>query len=390
MLTILARVFISEKQTKEEQRSTYGILCSTVGIFLNLLLFAGKFLAGWISGSIAITADAFNNLSDAGSSVVTLVGFRVAAHKPDRNHPYGHGRIEYLAGLGVAVIILIMAFELLQDSVRKIVSPVQMKFSAVSLGILAVSILVKCYMAYYNRTIGKKIGSAAIKAVAMDSLSDCIATLAVLITTLVSSRTGLALDGYGGVLVACFIAYAGITAARDTLNPLLGQAPDLEFVQQLENIVLHFDENISGVHDLMVHDYGPGRRFITLHAEVPAEGDILKLHDIIDNLEMKIAGEMNCFATIHMDPIVTKDAFVGRLKEQLLTIVKEIDPVISVHDFRVVKGETHTNLIFDVAVPFEFRMRDEEVRESIQAGVKQAMGEEFYTVIQVDKSVQYR
>lgn len=385
MITVLSRIFIRESMSEAQKRSAYGILCGVVGILLNILLFAGKFFAGWISNSISITADAFNNLSDAGSSIVTLVGFKLAEQKPDSHHPFGHGRIEYISGLIVSAVILIMAFELVRDSIRKIIQPQETVFSAVAIGILAVSILVKCYMALYNHSIGRKIDSAAIKAVAADSLGDCIATLVVLVSMVIGYITDLQIDGYAGVIVGIFIFLTGISAARDTLNPLLGQPPEKEFVDQIENIVRNFDENISGVHDLIVHDYGPGRRIISLHAEVPAEGNILQLHDIIDNLEKKLSKELGCLTTIHMDPVVTRDEHVGQLKKQVTEIICNMDPVITMHDFRVVKGDTHTNIIFDIVVPFRFHISDETIKTTIQERVKEKLGEEYFTVIQIDK-----
>lgn len=385
MIGLLTRCFSLEKLPAEKQRSAYGMLCGVVGILLNMLLFIGKFVTGLLTHSIAITADAVNNLSDAGSSVITLAGFKLAEQKADSKHPYGHGRMEYIAGFIVSAIILIMGFELIQSSVEKTIHPEKPLFSAVTAGILLASILVKCYMALYNYRIGKKIDSAAMKATATDSLSDCVSTTVVLISAIVGYFSGLQIDGICGVLVGLFIMYAGFQAAKDTLDPLLGQPPEDEFVEKIEQIVLNFDENICGVHDLLVHDYGPGRRMISLHAEVPGDGDILKLHDIVDNLEMTLAKELGCVATIHMDPVLIHDPKVNQLKEQISAIMEKIDPVITMHDFRVVFGETHTNLIFDVVVPFEFTLSDEEIQREIQKGIKAKIGQEYFAVIQVDK-----
>lgn len=385
MVTLLAKFFIKEELPADKKRSAYGMLCGLVGIALNILLFIGKFFAGTISNSIAITADAFNNLSDAGSSAVTLAGFKLAEQKPDPDHPFGHGRIEYISGLIVSAIILIMAFELVSDSIQKIIHPTDTEFSVIIVVILLASILVKCYMAFYNNSIGKRIGSAAIRATATDSLSDCIATTVVLISTFVGYYTGLHIDGVCGVLVGLFIFYAGFSAAKDTLAPLLGQPPEKEFVNRIQEIVTTYDEKVIGIHDLVVHDYGPGRRMISLHAEVPADGNIMELHDIIDNIEMKLTKELGCTATIHMDPVVTNDAHVSALKEQTIQIVEDIDPVLSLHDFRVVEGETHTNLIFDIMVPFHFRLSDDEVSDLIKARIQAQMGSDHFAVIQVDK-----
>ena len=386
MITLLAKFLHYEELPVDKKRSVYGKICGLVGILLNLLLFVGKFVAGLLSHSIAITADAFNNLSDAGSSVVTLVGFKLAEQKPDADHPFGHGRIEYLSGLAIAGVILLMAFELLQDSIDKIVHPVEIDFSGIVLAILIVSILVKCYMALYNFSVGKKIDSTALRATAVDSLSDCVSTSVILVATLVGHYTEWQIDGWCGVAVAVLIFVAGINAAKDTLDPLLGQAPDPVLVEQIENMVLTFDEeSIVGVHDLIVHDYGPGRRVISLHAEVPAEGDILQLHDVIDNLEVKLRTELGCLTTIHMDPVATKDERVLALKEQCITIVKNIGESLSLHDFRVVLGESHTNLIFDVVIPYEFALSDAETTQLIQEKVWEQLGNNYFTVIQVDK-----
>lgn len=387
MISVLAEIFIKNKEeVKDPQvRQKYGMLCGMLGILLNVLLFIGKFLAGTVSKSISITADAFNNLSDAGSSVITLIGFRMSGAEPDVDHPFGHGRIEYISGLIVSGAILIMAFELIKSSVEKIIHPEAVEFSIMAAVILLISIGVKLYMAYYNHSIGKKIESAAMKATAMDSLSDSCATTVVLVAAIAGKLTGLQIDGYCGVLVGVFIFYAGINAARDTLNPLLGQPPKEEFVEQIEELVLKH-EDVRGIHDLVVHDYGPGRVMISLHAEVPAEGDILKLHDVVDNIEHELRSELKCEAVIHMDPIVTGDEQVNRLKEQMQEVLGKIDKKISMHDFRVVTGPTHTNLIFDIVVPFGYGVKDEELVALIQERTREQLGENHFVVIQVDKA----
>lgn len=385
MITFLSKIFIRETADKAKIRREYGMLCGLVGIFLNILLFLGKFFAGTISKSIAITADAFNNLSDAASSVVTLVGFKLAGAKPDSEHPFGHGRIEYVSGLVVSAAILLMAYELLRDSIVKILNPEETEFSALIVVILAVSILVKLYMYYYNSSVAKKIDSAAMKATATDSLSDTCATAVVLVATVVGHFTGLAIDGYCGALVGLFILYAGIRSAKETLDPLLGQAPEGEFVQQIDKIVMAHEE-ICGIHDLVVHDYGPGRRMVSLHAEVPAEGNILEIHDIIDNIENELQEKLGCEATIHMDPIVTSDEHVSELKAAVASIIKGIDSAVDMHDFRVVTGPTHTNLIFDVLVPYKFRIADDDLTAMIEAQVRERLGNSYHVVIRVDTS----
>ena len=364
-------------------RRGYGILCGSVGIGLNVLLFLGKLLAGLLSGSIAITADAFNNLSDAGSSVVTLLGFRLAAQAPDREHPFGHGRLEYVSGLVVSMVILLMGVELGKTSVEKIFHPEPVDFSPVIAAILAASIAVKLYMAYYNRRIGKKINSAAMSATAMDSLSDCLATAAVLLGTLAGHFWGLRIDGWCGCAVAAFILWSGVRAAKETIDPLLGQPPSPEFVTQVCTLVLSHPE-ILGVHDLIVHDYGPGRRILSLHAEVPASGDILVLHDVVDGLERELNEKMGCLATIHMDPVVNDDGATQGARERVAAMVRLIDPGISIHDFRMVPGPTHTKLIFDAEVPYQCALPDGEIRKRIQAGVE-ALDGSWSAVVNVEK-----
>lgn len=387
MIEFLAKAFIKNWKQKEDPRvrKLYGILCGSVGIFLNICLFGGKFLVGTLTGAISITADALNNLSDAGSSAVTLLGFQLAGAKPDSGHPFGHGRIEYVSGLIVSGVILLMAVELIKSSVAKIITPETVEYSATALAVLAVSILVKLYMFYYNRKIGSQIGSAAMRATAMDSLSDCRATGVVLVASVLGKYTGLHLDGYCGVMVGAFIFYTGIRAAKETLDPLLGQAPDEEFVRQIKERVMAHEE-VLGLHDLIVHDYGPGRRMISLHAEIPADGNLLALHDTIDNIEAQLRTELHCDAVIHMDPVVTEDTHINYLKSVVTEVIADIDPHITMHDFRVVSGPTHTNLIFDIVVPFRFRMKDEEVTGAIQSLVAKRLGEQHFCVVRVDKA----
>lgn len=386
MVRKIAIAFVPKDGTEVEKRSIYGMVCGFVGIFFNIILFVGKLLAGIITSSISITADALNNLSDAGSSIVTLAGFKLAAQKPDSKHPYGHGRIEYLAGLAVAAVILIMGFELFRDSTGKVLHPQDTEFSYVVIFILLASILVKCYMAYYNYSIGKEIDSAAVRAAAMDSMSDCIATGAVLVTTVLNHMYGWQLDGYCGILVSLFIMYSGIQAARDSVDPLLGIEPDEEFLQQIEDISLSFDENIVGIHDLMVHDYGPGRKIISLHAEVPADSNMIQIHDVIDNLEKKLSKDLGCMATIHMDPVAVNDPEVKELKHKVADLAKEVLDAITIHDFRVVKGDTHTNLIFDMVVPFSCKCTDREMADMVADKIKEKLGNNYYAVIDVDRA----
>ena len=370
MISLLAKLLIKDYKnvTDAKVREAYGVLCGGMGIALNILLFLGKFLAGTVSGSIAITADAFNNLSDAGSSFITLIGFKLGSQKPDPEHPFGHGRMEYLSGLAVAVLIIVMALELFKSSFDKILHPEVLECSAVIVLILLASIAVKIYMAIYNHNVGKKIHSAAMGATAKDSMSDTIATTVVLISTIVGAIWGIPIDGYCGVLLSILIFMAGIGAIKDTVGPLLGTAPDKEFVEKIEEIVMAHDI-VKGMHDLVVHDYGPGRVMISLHAEVPHTEDILVIHDEIDNIEEELGDKLNCEAVIHMDPIIMDDEKVNEVKEYVRNIVCQVGEELNFHDFRMVSGNSHTNLIFDVVVPFKYRMSDEVIKKAIQEAI---------------------
>lgn len=386
MIKLLSRLFIKNRTKMEDQevRRSYGMLCSIVGIALNVLLFAGKYLAGMISGSIAITADAFNNLSDAGSSVLTLVGFKFSGMKPDKDHPFGHGRIEYLAGLGVAMLIILMGFELMKSSFGKILHPEPVAAETLTIVILLVSIAVKLYMALYNRLIGKQIASDAMLATSTDSFSDSLATSVVLISILVSEASGLLIDGWCGAIVACLVLYAGFKAAKDTLDPLLGEPPSKEYVKEIRDIVLSHPE-IIGIHDLVVHDYGPGRRMISLHGEVPSDLDIILLHDVIDHIELELKEKLGCEAVIHMDPLELNNEVIKEVKHELLTHINSELPGISIHDFRMVQGPTHTNLIFDAVVPYGFSMSHDEVQEELEKLVEKHW-DDYRAVIQVEQS----
>ena len=385
MISLLARLFLKpEGRDEAALRKGYGILCGAVGIGLNVLLFAGKFFAGTLSGSIAITADAFNNLSDAGSSFVTLLGFQLAGQKPDSDHPFGHGRIEYLSGLAVAMLIILMGFELAKSSLDKILHPAPVDSSWLVIAILCVSICVKLYMSFYNRSLGKKLNAPAMLATAADSLSDSVATTAVLVATLVGHFSGLMIDGWAGILVALFILWSGFNAARDTINPLLGTPPTHEFVEEIRDLVMAHPA-IIGIHDLIVHDYGPGRVMISLHAEVSAAGNVLDIHDEIDNVEKELQEKLGCHAVIHMDPIVIDDGVTADTRKRVQALVHCIDDQISIHDFRMVVGPTHTNVIFDAVVPFGFHLADDEVAKKIQDAVR-ALDGNYYAVVTVERS----
>ena len=382
----LVRLFIKDcdNVTDPAVRERYGILSGAVGIVLNLLLSAGKLFAGLMTGSISITADAFNNLSDAGSSVVTLVGFKLAGQKADDGHPFGHGRMEYLAGLLVSLMILLVGVELGRSSIGKILRPEAVDFSLVSTGILAASILVKLWMGQFNRGLGRKIGSAAMAATAADSLSDAVATTAVLAGTLVNRFAHVNIDGWVGLAVAVFILRSGWGAAKDTINPLLGESPDPELVKQLRELVLSHPQ-VVGMHDLIIHDYGPGRRLCSFHAEVPQDADILDAHDAIDHIEREIKEKFGIETTVHMDPIATADEKVNQLRRQVADLARVVEPEMTIHDFRVVRGPTHTNVIFDAVVPHKCRLTDEEVLQRLRRAVS-ALDPTYQAVIQIDRA----
>lgn len=385
MISLLVKLFYGGMDMSDEKavRRAYGTACSGAGIGFNVLLFAGKLIAGMLSGSVAIVSDAFNNLSDAGSSIISLVGFKLSSKKSDPQHPFGHGRLEYISGLCVSFLIILMGVELGKASIEKIIEPAQVKFSLLTAAILAASILVKLYMALYNSRIGKRLNAVTMKAMAKDSLSDAVATGVVLMSMIVAKLANIAIDGYCGVVVAAFILFTGITAARDTISPLLGQKPDSEFIEEVMRIV-NAHKEIIGTHDLVVHDYGPGRLMITLHAEVDANMDILVAHDAVDNVENELRVKLGCSAVVHMDPIVTDDVETNATREEIKRVVSNIDSRMTIHDFRMVPGPTHTNVIFDVAVPFDTDMDDDELRKILGARIRD-VDSKLNAVIEIDK-----
>ena len=385
MVTLLSKLFIKNAadMSPDKMRSAYGTLCCCLGILLNIILFGFKYFAGVLSGSIAITADAFNNLTDAGSSVITLAGIRLAGRKPDPEHPFGHGRIEYISALAVSVIIVIVGVELFRSSVDKIMNPADVDRSIIAIVILAVSVAVKGYMFFYNRKIGTKINSTGMKATSVDCIGDAIATTVVLVSTIISFFTDIRVDGWCGILVSLFIIYAGFNSAKETLGPLLGGPPEKELVEKIEEIVLSYDK-VVGIHDLIVHDYGPGRVVVSLHAEVSGKENIYELHDMIDNIEHCLSDELGCLAVIHMDPIETDNETTAVMRGKAENAVKNIDKDITIHDFRMVPGNTHTNLIFDVVVPYSVKLSDSQIR-SLVAQVIAEECENCFTVINIDR-----
>lgn len=387
MTELLIKIFVKDNTNilEPKVRQQYGTLSGGVGILINIILFTIKFIAGIITASISVTADAFNNLSDAGSSIVTLIGFKMAGKPADNDHPYGHGRVEYITGLIIAFVILIMGFELLKSSIDKILNPENITFTTLSLIILIVSIIAKIWLALFNKKLGKKIDSQAMYATSADSLNDSIATTVVLISLLVSYFTNINIDGYAGVIVALFVLYSGYGTAKDTLQPLLGRAPDPIFVKNIENCILKHKE-IIGIHDMIVHDYGPGRIIVSLHAEIPCDMNVLEAHDIIDNAEAEVKNKFNCEISIHMDPITVNNKFVDNLKEKVANILSAIDDSLGFHDFRITNGPLRTNIIFDIEIPFDFKYPDNEVVTIITEKIKE-LNEKYHPVINVDKKV---
>lgn len=355
MLTdwLIKRTEEKTRATAGEARAAFGKLAGGAGVCANLLLFAAKLLAGVLCASVSVMADAFNNLSDAGSSLVTLVGFRLSSAPPDQEHPFGHGRMEYLSALAVAALIVTAGVELLKSAVEKIVSPQEPQLHWLPVAILVLAIAVKVWMAWFYRKVDRVIHSQTLAAAAADSRNDILCTAVVLVSTVFGGLTGVAVDGYIGVLVALFVLWSGFSVMRETVSPLLGQAPDPEFVAAVKETVLA-QEGIIGVHDLMVHNYGPGRLILSLHAEVPAHEDILKSHDRVDAVERELKERFHAIACIHMDPVDTDDERIGHLRLLTQTVVEDVDAALSLHDFRVVFGESHTNLIFDLVVPFRY------------------------------------
>ena len=353
MTQLLIRLFIKHpSDTKDPAvRTAYGNLASLVGMACNILLCVGKLTVGTLFGSIAIMADALNNLSDASSNVVSLIGFRLASKAPDAEHPYGHARYEYLAGLVVSVTILAIGLSLGKESIGKVLHPTPVVFSWLSLGVLAVSIAVKLWMSRLNRTVGQRIASETLLATAADSRNDVLTTGAVLLSTILCRVTGWnVIDGIMGVAVAAFILWSGWGLVMDTLSPLLGETPSPELVAHIEQTVMSYP-GVLGVHDLMVHDYGPGHQFASIHVELPAEQDPLEAHDLIDNIERDFMKHDHLMVTIHYDPIVTSDAAVGVLRSRLTEKLRQLDPALSLHDLRIVPGKTHTNVLFDLVLP---------------------------------------
>lgn len=377
MIRLLAKWFIRGKnaESPERVRSAYGVLSGCFGIFLNLVLFTVKLVFGLLAHAVSLQADAFNNLGDAGSSVISLFGFRLASKKPDRDHPYGHGRFEYISGMFVSIAIILMGWSLFRNALGIVLhggEPAYASHFIPSVCVMAAAIAVKLYMFLYNRALAKRFDSPALRAVAFDSLSDTVATGAVLVSALITHYVKMPEwvrpDAWSGLLVSLFILYTGLKSVKETTAPLLGKRPDPEFVSAIEEATLSF-EGIGGVHDVIVHDYGPGRVFVSLHAEVPADADVRDIHEVIDNAEKYLSDRFRCVATIHMDPIITDDPETARLRTLAVDALLAIGPELSIHDFRAVQGPQNKTLLFDVSVPYTYTESDEALRERIENAV---------------------
>ena len=385
MTNLILNFFIHNKERSvPELRTRCGTVGGTVGILLNALLALCKAVAGLVFGSIALVADAANNLTDAASSVITLIGFKLAAKKPDSEHPYGHGRIEYLSGLLMSFIVLLLGLSLAKGSIRRIFAPVAPKFSFLSIAVMIAAILAKLWLSLFNKKLHKLTGSAAFEAVAADSRNDCLSTLAVLLSTVIYALTEWNIDGITGLAVSIFILISGVGLIKETLDPLLGQPPAPELVKAIHQKAMGYD-GIIGIHDLVIHDYGPGRVFVSLHAEVSADGNIIESHDLIDNIERDFKAEMGLDTVIHIDPIVTDDPNVNAMKSTVRQALAQIDQRLSMHDFRAVTGPTHTNLIFDIVLPPDFSGNEKELKANLDARI-QAVYPDVFTVITFDRS----
>lgn len=387
MTNLLIKLFVKDSKNTSDPavRKRYGYLGAFTGIVLNILLFLGKLIAGILSGGISVIADAFNNLSDAGSSIMTFVGFKMAGMPADSEHPYGHGRMEYVSGIIISFIIMMMGFELGKSSVEKIFSPEKSEFGILAVSVLGASLLVKLWMALFNTKLGRKIDSATMKAAAADSLSDCISTSVVIICMFIQLFSGFELDAYAGIVVALFILYTGFNTFKDSLTPLLGAKPKKELVEEIENTVMNYD-GIVGVHDLMVHDYGVGRMVISLHAEISSKTDIMLAHELIDLIEDDLREKYRCSVTIHMDPVVVDDEKADEVKKVVLDIIKNIDNSLTIHDFRITDGVSRINVIFDLVTPFGFRYKDGELALMIKNAIAEKDGR-LNAVITVERSM---
>ena len=381
---LLIRIFVKDHENTDDPRvrERYGKFAGVVGIVSNLILCIMKILIGLVSRSIAIIADGINNLADASSSIITLVGFKLASQPEDEDHPYGHARIEYLTGLFISIVIIVIGLQLLRTSIDKILHPEPLEFSCLTIIILVAAILIKLWQSLFNRSIGRKIRSVTLMATAADSRNDVISTSAVLISVIVGKFTGIQIDGYMGCLVALFIIWSGIQLVRETTSPLLGEAPDQELVDSIAEIVKK-EPGVLGIHDLMVHNYGPGKIFASMHIEVDADGDLMESHDMIDNIEKRIKDELHVEFVVHMDPVKTDDPLITKMKKIIADALLPLDGVDNIHYFRIVPGPTHTNIIFDVVLAADCSLSEKEIT-GIAAEAARSVDNDFYVVITFD------
>lgn len=384
MTDILIKLFIknADKVKDNDVRGNYAMLSTITGILINLLLSAGKIIVGIFSSSMSIVSDGLNNITDAGSSVVTLIGFKMSQKKIDKNHPWGHGRMEYISAFIVDILIILVGLELFKTSFDKILNPLMPNVNDITIILLVIAIFTKLWLFLFNKKIAKIIDSSAIKATAYDSISDTVSTTVVLLSALIARFTGYNIDGYVSILVSCFILFTGFKAIKEIIDILLGSKPDAEYIKQIEEFTKKYPE-VIGIHDIMVHDYGPGRKILSFHAEVPANSNIEKAHDVIDKLEEDLYQEFSCIATIHMDPIVIDNEEINQMKEIAVRIVKGISKEASIHDFRITDGGERVNMIFDLLLPFELEKQAKEIEEEIKKKIHEE-NEKFYAVIKVD------
>ncbi len=382
MTDLLVKIFIPEFKDKKdihspEIRKKFGILSGIVGIICNCILFSAKIFVGLITQSIAVSADAFNNLSDAGASIVTLACFKIAGTPADKEHPFGHGRVEYVSSLILSIVIIITGLSFVKSSIEKMITPEPIVFSRISLVILAVSLLIKLWMGLFNKKLGEMVNSSAMKAASLESLADVPATASVIISMLVSHFTGYCVDAYAGIVVAAFILFTGVGMVKESLGPLLGQAPDKELVDDVTKTVLSYDE-IVGIHELMIHNYGPGKSIISMHAEMPAEIDILRLHEVVDNVENELKDKFNCKAIIHIDPIITDDETINTMRSKISNLVLMIHPLAKIYDLRLLHSSRSPTLAFGLSVPFDLKQSDKRIINTLKKGLKS-----------IDKSYEY-
>lgn len=387
MYNWLVKKYIKNYQEVENSqvREQYGILCSILSILCNIVMVIFKLVFGYLTGSVAIIADGYNNLSDIGSNLATLFGFKLSGKHPDSEHPYGHGRIEYIVGMVIAFLILLVGVSSLKESIIKIWKPEEVIFSIYALIALVVSILIKLWMSYFNKQAGKTINSASLLAAGQDSLNDVMSTVATLVSLIATLFTDLPLDGIIGALVSVLVIKSGIEIFKDTMASLLGKAPDKELVKEIHDFVKSYDK-VIGIHDLMIHDYGPGRKYMTFHAEVDSDNNLCEIHDQIDEIERAILAKFRILTTIHLDPVDSHDEYINMMKKRVEKVVKDINPEYTIHDFRLVRGNTHTNLIFDVVLPSDDTTKHSEVKKAISDAVSKFEDETFYCVIEVEHS----